>query len=84
MRQGRKCGEAEVVFLSRLEKVISFGFMRLRRFLNVGLLRLDFSSPFACSSPSKAPVRTVVSISQFIKTGHGSTKFVGWLVTKLR
>jgi len=84
MDEGRKCGEAEVVFLSRLENVMSFGFMRLRRFLNVGLSRLDFSSPFACSSPSKAPVRPVVSIWQLIKTGHGSTKFAGWVVTKLR
>ena len=46
MDEGRKCGEAEVVFLSRLENVMSFGFMSLRRFLNVGLSRLDFSSPF--------------------------------------
>jgi hypothetical protein len=53
MDEGRKCGEAEVVFLSRLENVMSFGFMRLRRFLNVGLSRLDFSSPFACSWASK-------------------------------
>jgi hypothetical protein len=52
-QHGRKCGEAEVVFLSRLENVMSFGFMRLRRFLNVGLSRLDFSSPFTCSSASK-------------------------------
>jgi hypothetical protein len=54
MDEGRKCGEAEVVFLSRLENVMSFGFMRLRRFLNVGLSRLDFSSPclfFALEDP---------------------------------
>jgi hypothetical protein len=49
----RKLGEPEEVFLSRLENVFSFGARGLRRFLNVGLSRLDFSSPFACSSLSK-------------------------------
>jgi hypothetical protein len=43
--QGRKCGKAEVVFLLRLENVFWFICMGLQRFLNMGLLRLDFSSP---------------------------------------
>jgi hypothetical protein len=42
---GRKCGEPEGVFLLRVENVFSFVVMGLWGFLNVGLLRVAFSSP---------------------------------------
>jgi len=48
--RGRKAGEPEVVFLSRLENGFSCVVKELRRILNVGLSRLDSSSPFACCS----------------------------------
>jgi hypothetical protein len=45
-RSGRRFGEAEVAFLSRLTFEMSFCCMGLRRFLNSDLSRLAFSSPF--------------------------------------
>jgi hypothetical protein len=42
---GAKAGEPEEVFLSRLENGFSRVVKELRRILNVGLSRLDFSSP---------------------------------------
>jgi hypothetical protein len=53
---GRKWGEAEVVFLLRLENVLWFIFMGLRRFLNVELLRLAATAAKASFSPPALPL----------------------------
>ena len=49
--RGRKCGEAKVLFLFRVENVFSFVERELRRFLNVGLFRVGLVIRDSCASP---------------------------------
>ena len=56
MDEGRKCGKEEVVFLLRLENVLWFIFMGLRRFLNMELLRLAATAARASFSTPALPL----------------------------